>query len=397
MDNAASRFQKRFPQLAIQGDKPSSIPSFELKVNEFKDMYSNKFQLFAAAEKAFRNLVQLLVSLLDIEEPKVTSRIKDRDECIEKFKYKYKNDLEQKGNDYTIINSISDIIGVRVICLYEADIPLVEEIIRKHFDVIGVTDKTSILLSAIRAFGYKGLHFDLKLNAERKLFPEYERFSEMQFELQVRTIVQDAWSEVDHKLKYKKQIPDLLQRRIIRLSALFELADQEFVAIRNETEALERAAIEKAVEQSQSIAKLNELDAAKYTDIVSDDSHKSGSAPAPLDSFTFLTAMKKRHPNYKFEAANVDGFVDEIKRGMPNLTADDFEKALNMYYSDVWDYKQMKRIEGVNMNPYTDIRHVLYVAYPQELHYMLNPKQAAAFIDWWNTDSEPVDGDVGQY
>ena len=75
-------------------------------------------------------------------------------------------------------------------------------------------------------FGYKGLHLDLKLDDERKILPEYVGFGDQQFEVQIRTIVQDAWSEVDHKLKYKKEIPSDIKRRIYRLAALFELADQ---------------------------------------------------------------------------------------------------------------------------------------------------------------------------
>ena len=50
----------------------------------------------------------------------------------------------------------------------------------------------------------------------------------MAFELQIRTIIQDSWSVLDHKIKYKKSIPGQLKRRINVLSALFELADREF-------------------------------------------------------------------------------------------------------------------------------------------------------------------------
>ena len=75
------------------------------------------------------------------------------------------------------------------------------------------------------------------------------RLADYRFEVQIRTIVQDAWSEVDHKLKYKKQIPAFLQRRINRFAAIFELADQEFEAIRDITYQLEQDAKSKSKER----------------------------------------------------------------------------------------------------------------------------------------------------
>ena len=99
--------------------------------------------------------------------------------------------------------------------------------------MIEKTDKTREIEETESEFGYKGLHLDLKLDDERKILPEYVGFGDQQFEVQIRTIVQDAWSEVDHKLKYKKEIPSDIKRRIYRLAALFELADQEFESIKD--------------------------------------------------------------------------------------------------------------------------------------------------------------------
>ena len=69
------------------------------------------------------------------------------------------------------------------------------------------------------------------------------------FELQIRTVVQDSWSTLDHKIKYKKSIPAALKRRINTLAALFELADREFRQVREETELqIEMAAAEPEAE-----------------------------------------------------------------------------------------------------------------------------------------------------
>ena len=367
MGDSFQKFSSKYSILPVATDGTALAPDFESKIDEFREFYSSNYQTLAAAEKAFRNLIQLLVSLADIEQPKVSSRLKNREECVEKFKYKYKNNIEKIGKDYNIQDHITDLIGVRVICLYETDIPLVEAIIKEHLLILEITDKTILLLNDIRAFGYKGLHFDLKLNQIRRTLPEYERFSDMQFELQVRSIVQDAWSEVDHKLKYKKQIPDNLQRRIIRLSALFELADQEFVAIRDETEELEKAAIH-----------VNDKE----------DTIKLQNAETPLNSFSFLSILRRRHPNYNFEPAKIDGLVDEIMICKHGFTTIEFEKFVSEYYNDIWEYKQEMSAKNITMNPYTDVRHILFIADSQHFESMLNPKQAKSIIDWWDRTAE---------
>jgi len=84
-------------------------------------------------------------------------------------------------------------------------------------------------------FGYISLHYIIKLNAARKQLPEYERFKEWKAEIQIRTILQHAWADIEHDLGYKSKdtVPRNIQRDFNRLSGLLELADKEFLGIRN--------------------------------------------------------------------------------------------------------------------------------------------------------------------
>lgn len=56
----------------------------------------------------------------------------------------------------------------------------------------------------------------------------------MKIELQVRTGLQHAWAAIEHKLQYKNQVdvPEPLQRKLFQISALLELADDEFAYLR---------------------------------------------------------------------------------------------------------------------------------------------------------------------
>lgn len=77
------------------------------------------------------------------------------------------------------------------------------------------------------------------LTPERAALAEYEAFKDMQCEIQVRSILQHAWAEIEHDLGYKTKeaIPVQSQRRFARLAGLLELADDEFRGIRNDLEA----------------------------------------------------------------------------------------------------------------------------------------------------------------
>ena len=65
------------------------------------------------------------------------------------------------------------------------------------------------------------------LTPERAALAEYEAFKDMKCEIQVRSILQNAWAEIEHDLGYKTKeaIPVQSQRRFARLAGLLELAD----------------------------------------------------------------------------------------------------------------------------------------------------------------------------
>ena len=88
----------------------------------------------------------------------------------------------------------------------------------------------------IDQFGYKSVHFIVKLNEAREKLIEYSRFKEIKFEIQIRSILQHAWAEIEHDLGYKgiSTIPDSSKRTFNRLSALLETADIEFDRLKKE-------------------------------------------------------------------------------------------------------------------------------------------------------------------
>lgn len=329
---------------------------------------SERTSLELACALHVARLQALLAAAGDIEIAKIEGRVKDRDECLRKFARKYRAALEESGAPYLIWEHITDLIGVRVVCLYEDELPKVARIVREYFDVIDVTDKTSAMQGTESAFGYKGLHLDLRLKPSKALAQPLPEHAGAPFELQVRTIIQDAWSVLDHRIKYKKSIPPELKRRINVLSALFELADREFRQIRDATEAELRRAGEESDEAETAPA---------------------ASPATQLNAFSFLRIAQHFFPEHEFDPVRVDQFVDEIHGWAPALTRAQFNGLMRETVGTVKRYRQ--HYERVNpqgsFNAFTMVRHCLYLKDRTVFRRALRNSARDAFETWLQAET----------
>ncbi|WP_158655236.1 GTP pyrophosphokinase [Flavivirga eckloniae] len=172
------------------------------------------------------NIVEALRTFLkeaDIPFLEIYSRVKKFDSFYEKTKRKgYKNPFID----------IEDICGVRIICYYASDIKRIDEIIRKEFLVIEQEDKSDLL--GLKEFAYRSNHYIVTINDSWLAAPNYRKLKGLKAEIQTRTVLMHAWAEVEHKLNYKSdaQVPDKFQRKLFRLSAKFEEADEQFEELR---------------------------------------------------------------------------------------------------------------------------------------------------------------------
>ena len=324
---------------------------FDLEKSHFREYYDSNRELLEDAKDTFINIVNTLLTQAEqVNLSKVEGRVKDREEAIRKFNVKYRKQLEVEGKEYVIADHISDLIAIRAVCLYEDDVEEAARLASDHLDVIEDTDKISSMESTEGFFGYKGLHMDLQLNRDRSGLAEYAPYSQFQFEIQIRTIIQDSWSVLDHKIKYKKSIPNDLKRRINTLSALFELADREFQEIRDSTRLLVSAAVDNI--------ESDPLEGNHGRETQGDSQQKS------LNAFNFLRIASHFYRDYEFEPFKVDNFVAEILRIMPGYRKGSLHKAIVNNRHQVESYKDwLAGATGKNkFNPFTAIRHCLYLS-----------------------------------
>ncbi len=298
------------------------------KIEEFQIWYKKQLPFY---EEAMRFFCDLIAKTQKVES--VKGRIKNNNECISKFKRKYLPSIDSEGSDYKISTYLTDIIGIRVICLYSEDIYTIRRGLKKYFREVEITDKSGQLEKTDDRFGYKSLHLQLVLKNRLDDIPDAGRFQNFTFELQIRTIIQDAWSVLDQKIKYKKSIPQNLKRRINRLSALFEIADDEFLNIQKEI-------TQEEMKISNRLKKGGKIEKSKV-----------------LDVFRFLFIALKYFPDYDFIEYKVDEFVDEILLLKGNFTEGELSEALEKKLS--FANKVEKKIKQT-LNPYTKIRYCLY-------------------------------------
>lgn len=139
---------------------------------------------------------------------------------------------------------MADIAGVRVITFFPKTLDEVDRTVHGEFTVVQKKDKQHTSAASNR-FGYQSVHYLVKLNSKRATLPEYRCFASLTAEVQVRTILQHAWAEMEHDIRYKPDaaIPATLRKRFDTLAETIEQADREFQAIQDEDEQLRRNAV----------------------------------------------------------------------------------------------------------------------------------------------------------
>jgi len=170
----------------------------------------------------------------------ITHRVKSFDSISRKMKiHKYQN----------IYNDIRDIAGVRLVYLYLDDKNKIRQAIREEFSVIETKDTT--VGKTVNSFGYSDVKFYVKLGKQKGA--RYDDLKDLLCEIQVRTVMQDAWGIMSHHLDYKSEIglPNELKRKLHKMAALLEAADDNFDSIRIEKEKYRKDINNKRLQNEQ--------------------------------------------------------------------------------------------------------------------------------------------------
>lgn len=164
----------------------------------------------------------------------VKSRMKEPDRLIEKIirktvdrKLKYGENFQFTAENYK--DEINDLIGIRVIHIFKEQWQEIHEYIVNTWNVIEITanvregDNVEVFKNLdievrSRASGYRSVHYLVEF------YPTNQRVIA---EIQVRTIFEEGYGEIDHTLRYSHvEIPEILKSNLLLFNRIIGSADE---------------------------------------------------------------------------------------------------------------------------------------------------------------------------
>ncbi len=212
------------------------------------DNEKNRYQNFGDAVKY---LLKTLLFNASIEYNAITYRIKERESLSRK--------IDTKGDKYGDLAELTDIVGIRIITYYADDVDKIADIVEREFDIDkeNSIDKRKALEPD--RFGYCSVHYVVGIHSKRLKLEEYSAYKDLKCEIQIRSVLQHAWAEIEHDLGYKSAItvPRDIRRDFSRLAGLLELADKEFDEIRKKLSQYRIEAEEKIFDKNFNDQEIN--------------------------------------------------------------------------------------------------------------------------------------------
>ena len=151
----------------------------------------------------------------------IKSRLKTPDSIVKK--------LKRYGFEVTIDNMVeklSDIAGIRIICSFTSDIYQIAEMITKQSDVTVLYVKDYI--KNPKPNGYKSYHMVVTIPIYLTDGPV-----DTKVEIQIRTIAMDFWASLEHKIYYKFEgnAPAYLQQELKACADVVNMLDVKMFSL----------------------------------------------------------------------------------------------------------------------------------------------------------------------
>lgn len=260
--------------------------------------------------------------------PFITSRVKDIDSLIKK--------TARKGKSY---DDIHDKVGIRVVVCFKEQLYSIDSIIKEIFSKELVKREDKAAEQREDVFGYQSIHYDICKCIEDK---------EYYCEIQLRTICQNNWSELSHALSYKSEIdiPKEIKREINALSAIFEVADNQFQLINS---------LICKLPETNPIRILNHLERFFYTHIGDNfdsklswyflmniqDAYKNSNPLVSIDNFVevnqqeILDVIRKNQSNFYFTQPEIIIILERITNSKYSFL---------QYWQTIFPYDELEEI-----------------------------------------------------
>ena len=156
----------------------------------------------------------------------IKARMKTSESIVKKLKSRgYESTIEN------MVEHVNDIAGIRVICSFTSDIYTIAEIIGKQKDVKVLSIKDYLVNP--KPSGYQSYHMIVST-------PVYlsDRTVEAKVEIQIRTVAQDFWASLEHKMNYKFEgnAPAELKKELVECAEIVAKLDETMLQLNEEVQ-----------------------------------------------------------------------------------------------------------------------------------------------------------------
>lgn len=197
------------------------------RAEEWVRSYFQRFSLYDEFTQRIRNLVEDLVQSEKILSYAIEGRTKTPGELTRYLSM-------SPGDAPASLDEIPALAAVRILLHFPEDVVRVEQILQKEFLVDLARSTPSSKLEDPDRFGYPAIQYVLSLDSTRSALREWEKYRGLKVTVQVRTVIQEAWAVVSPQFAVPMDTAsrNRIRRKLSRISALLEEADEGFLEIR---------------------------------------------------------------------------------------------------------------------------------------------------------------------
>jgi putative GTP pyrophosphokinase len=203
-----------------------------------------------------------------------------------------------KGEKYRSLDDITDILGARVVCFFSDEVHKFSKQIEDIFviDRENSIDKSTLLKED--SFGYLSVHYVCSLPQGSVWPPE---LCGKRFEIQLRTGLQHIWAAISHDTAYKSEfaVPREIRRSLSRLAGLLELADDEFIRVRDGMNEYTEATRGKIIDNKADDIQINLISLNEYVQLnrqmqsfLSEIASIEGSETVSISAESYLVSLR---------------------------------------------------------------------------------------------------------
>lgn len=219
---------------------------------------------------------------------KIESRVKDSESFERKYSAKGYTNPER---------DMMDMAAARIIAFTKSDVDEICAIIEKEFEIDHNNSQNKSKLLSANEMGYHSVHYIGWLNESTTKVVGFRDYKGLRVEIQIRTILQHAWSDIEHGKNYKNPFALTYEekREINLLAGVLEVVDNEF-------ERINRKIVKTQNDKVKIIAEKIER----------------GEHQIPIDHMSLATYFTVMYPSFPAEIftteRNVSFLIDLLKR-----------------------------------------------------------------------------------